>query len=60
MYAIQAAVDAVNFDKISHVESSKETWDILVKYYEGGEKVKSVKLQSLRRQYELPQMDKNQ
>jgi hypothetical protein len=30
------------------------------KYYEGGEKVKSVKLQSLRRQYELPQMDKNQ
>ena len=24
MYAIQAAVDATNFDKISHVESSKE------------------------------------
>ncbi|MCI30545.1 F-box protein, partial [Trifolium medium] len=24
MYAIQAAVDTANFDKISHVESSKE------------------------------------
>ncbi|MCI48304.1 F-box protein [Trifolium medium] len=24
MYAIQAAVDAANFDKISHAESSKE------------------------------------
>jgi hypothetical protein len=59
MYAIQAAVDATNFDKISHAESSKEAWDILVKYYEGGEKVKGVKLQSLRRQYELLQMEKD-
>jgi predicted nucleic acid-binding Zn finger protein len=35
MYAIQAAVDSANFDKISHAESSKEAWDILVKYYVG-------------------------
>ncbi|CAJ2633217.1 F-box protein [Trifolium pratense] len=60
MYAIQAAVDSANFDKISNAESSKEAWDILVKCYEGGEKVKNVKLQSLRRQYELLQMDKNE
>jgi predicted nucleic acid-binding Zn finger protein len=60
MYAIQAAVDSANFDKISSAESSKAAWDILVKYYEGGEKVKGVKLQSLRRQYELLQMDKSE
>ncbi|MCI90249.1 F-box protein, partial [Trifolium medium] len=49
MYAIQTAVDSANFDKISNAESSKEAWDILVKCYEGGEKVKNVKLQSLKR-----------
>ncbi|GAU48263.1 hypothetical protein TSUD_405090 [Trifolium subterraneum] len=59
MYAIQAAVDTVNFDKISHAESAKQAWDILATYYEGGEQVKGVKLQSYRRQYELLQMDKN-
>ncbi|CAJ2657083.1 unnamed protein product [Trifolium pratense] len=60
MYAIQAALNSANFDKISHAETSKEAWDILVKYYDGGEKVKAVKLQSLRRQYELLQMDNNE
>ncbi|GAU34373.1 hypothetical protein TSUD_217130 [Trifolium subterraneum] len=54
MYAIQASVD-----KISHAESAKQAWDILATYYEGGEKVKGVKLRSYRRQYELLQMDKN-
>ncbi|XP_050915303.1 uncharacterized protein LOC127130315 [Lathyrus oleraceus] len=33
-------VDATNFDQLSHVELVKEAWNILVKYYEGGEKVK--------------------
>jgi len=51
-FCIQSAVDNANFDRIAHVESAKETWDILVKYYEGNEKVKSVKLQTLRRHYE--------
>ncbi|KAK2440388.1 putative mitochondrial protein [Trifolium repens] len=59
LYAIQAAVDTANFDRISHVDTAKEAWDILVKYYDGGEKVKAVKLQSLRRQYELLQMEKS-
>jgi len=55
-FCIQSAVDNANFDRIAHAESAKEAWDILVKYYEGDEKVKSVKLQTLRRQYELLQM----
>ncbi|GAU42259.1 hypothetical protein TSUD_327370 [Trifolium subterraneum] len=58
MYAIQAAVDTANFDKISHAEFAKQAWDILATYYKGGAQVKGVKLQSYRRQYELLQMDK--
>ena len=46
---IQTAVDAANFDMISPAETAKETCDILVKYYEGGEEVKVVKLQTLHR-----------
>lgn len=44
---IQYAVDMENFDRISHVESEKEAWDILVKHYGGGEKVKYIKLKTL-------------
>ncbi|MCI68786.1 F-box protein, partial [Trifolium medium] len=57
LYAIQAVVDTTNFDRIYDAETAKEAWDILVKYRDGGEKVKAVKLQSLRRQYELLQME---
>lgn len=59
-YCIQTTVDSTNFDRISHAETSKEAWDILVKYYEGREKVKVVKLQTLRRQYELLQMGEDE
>ena len=59
-YCIQTAVDAANFDRISHAETAKEAWDILVKYYEGGEKVKVVKLQTLHRQYELLSMGEDE
>lgn len=53
-------MDNANFDRISHVESAKEAWDILVKYYEGGGKVKGVKLKALRRKYELLQMGEDE
>ncbi|XP_050876469.1 uncharacterized protein LOC127080179 [Lathyrus oleraceus] len=39
-YCIQSEVVLANFDMSSHAQSVKEAWDILVKYYEGGEKVK--------------------
>ena len=55
-FCIQSAVDHANFDIIAHVESAKEAWDILVKYYEGDEKAYSIKLHALRRQCELLQM----
>ena len=56
VFYIQSAVDVTNFDRIAHAKSTNEAWDILVKYYEGGEKIKVVKLQTLRRQYELLSM----
>ncbi|XP_058783257.1 uncharacterized protein LOC131657928 [Vicia villosa] len=59
-YCIQTAVDSANFDRISYAESTKEAWDILVKYYEGGEKFKVVKLQTLCRQYELLSMGEDE
>ena len=48
-YCIQTAIDAANFNRISHAETAKEAWNILTKYFEGGEKVKVVKLQILHR-----------
>nr|KYP59322.1 hypothetical protein KK1_014754 [Cajanus cajan] len=46
-------VDSINFEKICSTNSKKEAWDILHKAYGGADKVKEVKLQYLRRQYEL-------
>lgn len=57
---IQSVVDVANFDLIFHPELEKDTWDILVKYYEGGEKVKVLKLMVLRWQNELLQMGEDE
>ena len=57
---IQKNVDSNHFEKISKITRSKETWDIMEKYYEGSDNVKQVKLQSLRRKYELMMMEDDQ
>ena len=44
------------FEKIQSSSSTKEARDILAKCYTRGDKVRKVKLQALRRQYELLQM----
>ncbi|XP_047179954.1 uncharacterized protein LOC124846677, partial [Vigna umbellata] len=49
---IHQCVDDKHFEKIQNVASAREAWNILVGYHAGGEKVKKVKVQSLRRQYE--------
>lgn len=50
-------MDNANFEKISGAKSANEAWDILQKSYGGAAKVKKpVRLQSLRRQYELLSM----
>lgn len=51
LFYIQQNVDAHHFEKLSKVTRLKETCDILEKYDKGDK----VKLQSLRRKYELMQ-----
>ena len=53
-------IDNQHFEKISKATRSKEAWDILENYQNGGEKVKQVKLQSYRRKYEMMQMEEDQ
>jgi len=57
LFYIQQNVDSNHFEKISKITRSKKAWDILAKYYEGSENVKQVKLQSLRKKYELMLME---
>ncbi|KAK2404271.1 hypothetical protein QL285_053631 [Trifolium repens] len=57
---IHQCEDSKVFEKIVDAESSKAAWDTLVKYYDGDPKVKKVKLQSLRRQYELLDMEQKE
>jgi len=53
LFFIQQNVETNHDEKISKVTRSKEIWDILDMYYDGNEKVNRMKLQSLRRKYEL-------
>lgn len=57
LFIIHQCVDPDNFEKVGDCESSKEAWDILAQSFGGAEKVKEVKLQTFKRQYELLQME---
>src|SRR5206468_2568009 len=56
LYMIHQGMDEANFEKIARTKSAKEAWDVLARSYAGAEKVKKVKLQTLKREYELMQM----
>ncbi|PNX80520.1 hypothetical protein L195_g036522, partial [Trifolium pratense] len=60
LFLIHQCVDAKVFEKIADSTTSKEVWDILPKSYGGDTKVKKVKLQALKRQYELLQMNNDE
>ncbi|WJX50083.1 hypothetical protein P8452_36436 [Trifolium repens] len=57
LFLIHQCIDSKVFEKIADAETSKAAWDILQKSYGGDAKVKKVKLQALKRQYELLQMN---
>ncbi|GAU37611.1 hypothetical protein TSUD_365320 [Trifolium subterraneum] len=57
IYLIHQSVDEVNFDKISACATAKQAWDTLERCHTGGMKVKKVKLQALRKQYEHTEME---
>lgn len=50
--AILSGLSDIDFVKVMHCTSAKETWDKLQKIYEGDVKVKEAKLQNLRAQFE--------
>ncbi|XP_019430609.1 PREDICTED: uncharacterized protein LOC109337958 [Lupinus angustifolius] len=60
IFLIHQCVDMANFEKIYAASSSKEEWEILEKNYSGGKKIKKVRLLTLKRQYELMQMDEQE
>ncbi|CAH9104519.1 unnamed protein product, partial [Cuscuta europaea] len=57
LFYIHQCVDEKNFEKIATASSAKEAWDILESSYAGISKLKAVRLQMLRRQYELLNME---
>jgi hypothetical protein len=57
LFIIHQSVSPYIFEKVSDCESSKQAWDILAIAYGGGEKLKKVRLKTLRRQYKLIQME---
>ena len=56
LFLIHQCIDDSHFEKIQNANTAKEAWDILIRSHAGGEKIKKVKLQTLRKQYELLQM----
>ena len=59
-FYINQSLDPVIFEKIAHATSAKGAWDILMNTYREVEKVKKVRLQTMRRQLELLQMTKTE
>ncbi|XP_074374846.1 uncharacterized protein LOC141715635 [Apium graveolens] len=52
LYTIIQRVDESTFEKISNVKTAKDAWEILQKSFQGVEKVKKVRLQVLRGEFE--------
>ncbi|XP_019425035.1 PREDICTED: uncharacterized protein LOC109333908 [Lupinus angustifolius] len=60
MFLLHQCVGEAHFEKISGAANSKEAWQILEACNQGAEQLKKVRLQTLRRQYELMQMGANE
>jgi gag-polypeptide of LTR copia-type len=56
LYILYQGVDEAVFEKIAGATTSKEAWEILQTAYKGAERVKQVRLQTLRGEFELLKM----
>lgn len=56
LWLIMQGVDESIFPKIEGESTAKGAWDILMNIYQGTEKVKTVKLQTLRQNFETLSM----
>ena len=54
---LHQCVDPVNFEKIVKTKTAKECWEILQRAHGGVKKIKKVRLQCIRRQFELAGME---
>ncbi|KAI5338326.1 hypothetical protein L3X38_017597 [Prunus dulcis] len=57
---IQNAVSDQIFPRIANADSAKMVWNLLSSEYHGGDQVRSVKLQNLRREFEYMRMRENE
>lgn len=60
LYFIHQGANDEVFEKIADTTTSKKAWDTLMTSFKGVDKVKKVRLQTLRRQYELIQMESSE
>ncbi|GJR23799.1 retrovirus-related pol polyprotein from transposon TNT 1-94 [Tanacetum coccineum] len=60
LFFIQQAVDESIFSRIASATTAKQAWTILSTEYQGSSKVITVKLQSLRREFETSSMKSNE
>ena len=60
LFFLHQCVDSAHLEKIATATTLKEAWDILAKACFGNDKLKKVKLNTLKRQYELLQMEDNE
>jgi len=57
LYLIHQGINAETFEQIEGATTANEAWTILSTNYKGDDKIKRVRLQTLRLQYELLQME---
>ena len=57
LYLIHQGMNDETFEQIEGATTASEAWTILSTNYTGDDKIKRVRLQTLRRQYELLQME---
>ncbi|GAU51887.1 hypothetical protein TSUD_416720, partial [Trifolium subterraneum] len=60
LYVLFRAVDESGFEKITGSTTSKEAWDTLQKAFEGADRVKQVRLQTLRGELERMHMKESE
>jgi gag-polypeptide of LTR copia-type len=57
LYILHQGVDEAGFEKVVEATTSKEAWGILQTTYKGADRVKQIRLQTLRGEFEMLRMN---